>query len=210
MILIGDRRHLAALHFGDLGLQQAVVDEAGVALGAAHGDQRAVLQQVGGVAAADHGRDAQFARDDGRVAGAPAAVGDDGAGALHHRLPVRVGHVGHQHVAGLHLVHLADVVHQAHRAGADLLADGAAFGQHGARALELVALLGLALLLALHRLGARLQDVELAVGAVLAPLDVHRAAVVLLDDQRVAAPAARRRRRSANSGCAARPARRWS
>jgi hypothetical protein len=46
-------------------------------------------------------------------------------------------------------------------------------------------MLGLALLLALHRLGARLQDVELAVGAVLAPLDVHRAAVVLLDDQRV-------------------------
>jgi hypothetical protein len=38
------------------------------------------------------------------------------------------------------------------------------------------------LLLALHGFRARLQDVELAVGAVLAPFDVHRAAVVLLDD----------------------------
>ena len=36
-----------------------------------------------------------------------------------------------------------------------------------------------------HRLGPRLQDVELAVEAVLAPLDVHRALVVLLDGQRL-------------------------
>jgi hypothetical protein len=34
--------------------------------------------QFGGVAAADDGRHAEFARDDGGVAGAPAAVGDDG------------------------------------------------------------------------------------------------------------------------------------
>ena len=180
-----DLGHHAALDLGDLGLEQAVVDVAGVALGAAHGDQGAVLQQVGGVAAADHGRNAQFARDDGRVAGAPAAVGDDGRGALHHRLPVRVGHVGDQHVAGLHLVHLADAVDQPHRAGADLLADRAALGQHGAAAQQLEALLGLALLLAFHGLGTGLEDVDLAVGAVLAPFDVHRAAVVLLDHQRV-------------------------
>jgi len=38
---------------------------------------------------------------------------------------------------------------------------------------------------ALHGFGARLQDVELAVAAVAAPFDVHRAAVVLLDHQRV-------------------------
>src|SRR6218665_933053 len=50
---------------------------------------------------------------------APAPVGDDGAGALHHRLPVRVGHVGHQHIAGLDLADVGNAVHQAHRAGAD-------------------------------------------------------------------------------------------
>ena len=181
-----DGGHRAALHFGHFGFEQAVIDLARVALGAAHRDQRAVLQPLGRVAAADHGRDAQLARNDGGVAGAAAPVGDDGAGALHHGLPVGVGHVGHQHIAGLDLVHLADVVHQAHGAGANLLANGAAFGQHGAMALELVAQLGLALGLALHGFRAGLQDVELAVGAVLAPLDVHGAAVVLLDHQRVA------------------------
>ena len=37
-----------------------------------------------------------------------------------------------------------------------------------------------------HRLRPRLQDIELAVDAVAAPLDVHRAAIVLLDDQGIA------------------------
>ncbi len=180
-----DLGHHAALHFGHLGFEQAVVDEAGVALGAAHGHERAVLQQVGGVAAADHGWNAELARNDGRVAGAPAAVGDDGGGALHHRFPVGVGHVGDEHVAGLDLVHFADVVHEPHGAGTDLLPDGTAFGEHRPLAQQLVALLGLALLLALHGFRARLQDVELAVGAVLAPLDVHRAAIVFFDHERV-------------------------
>ena len=139
----------------------------------------------GGVAAAHDGRNAQFAGDDGGVAGTSAPVGDDGTGALHHRLPVRVGHVGDKHIAGLHLVHLGQVVHQAHRTGADLLADGASLGQHGAAPLELVAHLGLALGLAFHGFRACLQDVEQAVGTVLAPLDVHGTAVVLLDHQRV-------------------------
>ena len=62
---------------------------------------------------------------------------------------------------------------------------------------------------ALHGLGPRLQDVDLAGGAVLAPFDVHRRAVMLFDDERlfrqarrfglaqreaVAAPRARHRR----------------
>ncbi len=44
----------------------------------------------------------------------------------------------------------------------------------------------LALLLALHGLGTRLEDVDLAVLAVAAPFDVHGASVVLLDGHRVA------------------------
>ena len=179
-------RQLAALDVGDLGLEQAVVDVAGVALGAGDGDERAFLEHRGRVAAADDRRDAELARDDRRVAGAAAAVGDDRAGALHHRLPVRVGHVGDEDVAGLDLVHVGDRVDDPDRPGADLLADRAAFDEDRAAALQRVALLGLARRLALHRLGPRLQDVELAVDAVLAPLDVHRPAVVLLDDERVA------------------------
>ena len=39
-------RQLAALDVGDLGLEQAVVDVAGVAFGAGDGDERAVLQHL--------------------------------------------------------------------------------------------------------------------------------------------------------------------
>ena len=49
----------------------------------------AVRARRGGVAGADDGRDAELAGDDGRVAGPPAAVGDDGRRGLHDRLPVR-------------------------------------------------------------------------------------------------------------------------
>jgi len=141
------------------------------------------------VAAAHYRRDAEFARDDRRVAGAAAAVGDDRAGAFHHRLPVRIGHVGDEHVARLHALHLGQTAHQPRRAGAHLLADRAALGEHGAAAavaLEPVALLDLARTLALHRLGTSLQDVQAPVDAVLAPLDIHRTAVVLFDRERVA------------------------
>jgi hypothetical protein len=60
---------------------------------------------IGRIAAANHRRHAQFTRDDRRVAGTAATVGDDRRRALHHRLPVRIGHVGHQHVARLHAFH---------------------------------------------------------------------------------------------------------
>ena len=181
----GDFGHGAALHLGDFGFKHAVVNAAGIAFGAAHGYQCAAAEFVGGIATTHHGRNAQLARDDGRVAGAPAPVGDDGAGALHHRFPVGVCHVGHEHIARLHGVHLAHVRDQTHRAGADFLANGTAFGQHGALAFELVAVFHLALSLALHCFGPCLQDVELAVGAVFAPLDVHGAAVVFFDHQGV-------------------------
>ena len=107
-------------------VELAVVDVAGVALGARDRDPAAVLQLAGGVAGADDGRDAELAGDDRGVAGAAAAVGDDRGGALHDRLPVGVGHVGDEHLALVEVVHLLDRGHHPHRAGADLLADGAA------------------------------------------------------------------------------------
>src|SRR3546814_1753953 len=51
-----------------------------------------------------------------RSAGAAAAVGDDRRRALHHRLPVGIGHVGDQHVAGLHAVHVVERAHHARHA----------------------------------------------------------------------------------------------
>src|SRR5206468_692128 len=98
-----------------------------------------------------------------------------------------VGHVGHQHVAILHAADLGDVHDHAHAALADLGADGATGRKHFSALADAIAREGvLALLLALHRLGTRLEDVELAVAPVAAPFDVHRAAVVLLDRDGVA------------------------
>jgi hypothetical protein len=181
-----DLWHRATGNLGHFCLQQPVVNEARIAFGAADGHQRVLFQQLGGVAAAHHGRNAQLPGNDGRVARAPAAVGDDGTGALHDRLPVGIGHIGDQHIAGLHLVHFGQAVHPPHRPGTNLLPDRPPLGQHGAAPFELVAQLRLALRLALHGFRARLQDVELAVHAVLAPFDVHRASIVLLDDQGIA------------------------
>ena len=118
------------------------------------------------------------------MAGAAAAIGDDGRGALHDRLPVRIGHVGHQHVAGLHAVHVGDRVHDARGTGADAAADAAAGGQDLAGALQ-VEPLQRARAAALHGLRARLHEVELAVDAVLGPLDVHGPLVMALDGHRV-------------------------
>jgi hypothetical protein len=112
----------------------AAVDDAGIAFAAAGGHFHAGIQQVGGVAATHDGGHAHFARHDGRVTGATAFVGDDGAGLLHDRLPIGVGHVGHQHIALLEVlaVGLATAPIQteqdAHLATADAVADGDAGG----------------------------------------------------------------------------------
>ncbi len=180
-----NRRQFAALDFGDFRFEQAVVDLAFVAFCARHGNERAFLQQVGRVAAAHHGRHAQFTRDNRRVASTPATVRDDRRGALHHRFPVGVGHVGHQHIAWLHAVHLGRIVNHAHRTRADLLTDCAARNDDLRLTLQLEALLSLARSLALHRFRTRLQDEDLAVAAVLAPFDVHRTLVMLFDDHRI-------------------------
>ena len=121
------------------------------------------------------------------MAGAPAAVGDDGRGRLHHRLPVGRRGIGDQDLAGLEAVQFALALDHPNLAAGDLGADGAAAQQHRRAALQHIVFQDLALALAGDRLGPCLHDVEFAVQAVLGPLDVHRHAmagalrVVLLD-----------------------------
>src|SRR5690606_22261685 len=98
--------------------QLTVEDQAGIAFGTGHSDTLAILEQLSGIAATHYRRDTQLTRDDRRVTGTPTTVGDDGASALHHGLPIGVGHVGYEYVAGLHAVHLGDVANDLHRAGA--------------------------------------------------------------------------------------------
>ena len=119
------------------------------------------------------------------MAGAPAPVGDDGRGALHHRLPVRIRHVGHQHVPRLNAGHVRDVVHEPRGPAADALADAAPGAEHLAPGFQLEALQTLGGGAALDGLRPGLKDVDPAVLSVLSPLDVHGPAVVILDLQRV-------------------------
>src|SRR5438034_1095649 len=179
-------RHFAVVPRADLDLEDAAVDVSGVAFGAGHGAGLAVFERGGGIAAADHRGDAELAGDDGCVAGAAAAVGDDGRGTLHHRLPVGVGHIGHDDVAGLDAPHLRSVLYDAHDARPDLVADGAARGEHLGLLFQEEALLPFRRFTGFHRLGPRLQDIYFSVSPVLRPLDIHGALVVLLDLQREA------------------------
>ena len=82
----------------------------------------------------------QFPGDDGGMAGAAAAVGDDGRCPLHYRFPVRIGHVGNQDVAFLDLVEVVDSRDQADFAGTNALANTAPFNQHIAALFQGVAL----------------------------------------------------------------------
>ena len=180
-----DGGHGATFHFTDLGLQQAVVNETGIALRAADRHQHAALQMVGRIAAADHRRNAELAGNDGCVAGTSAPVGDDGGRPLHHRFPVGVRHIGDQYVASLHLVHVFQAVDHAHRTGTNLLPDRPALCLDCAASFECIAQLGRVARLAFDGFGAGLQDIEAAVHTVLAPLDVHGAAVMFFNNQRV-------------------------
>ncbi len=88
----------------DLERQRAFIDEAGFALGAAHGDHLPVHERVRVLFDADDGGHAEFAADDGGVAGPAAAAGDDGGRLVHDRLPVGIGLVGDEDFARLEAV----------------------------------------------------------------------------------------------------------
>ncbi len=133
----------------------------------------------------DNRRNTQFARNDGGMASTPPSVGHNGTGTLHDGFPVGIGHVGHQHIARLDLVHFRNTVDQTYRAGTNLLADGAAFSQYSALALKFVTQFGRTFGLTLHRFRTSLQDVKQAIRTVLAPLDVHGTSVVFFNDHGV-------------------------
>jgi hypothetical protein len=138
------------------------------------------------IAGTDHGGDAEFAGDDRGVASAATAIGNDRGRAFHHRLPIRIGHVGDQHVALFHAVHLGGRLDQSHLPLPDLLPDRATAREHGGFLVEPVAPQAIGVAARLHGLGACLQDIDLAVFSVAAPLDVHRPLVMLFDRERVA------------------------
>ena len=108
-----------ALGLGGL-LEGALVDGSG---GPVHGDLHAVLQDLGRIAGSDDAGGPELPRDDGRVAGHAALVGDDAGGPAHGGDHVGHGHLGDEDVALLHGV-------EAH---ADVVDDDLAGGEAGAR-----------------------------------------------------------------------------
>ena len=164
------------------------INVAGVAFRAADGDLRAVGQRSRRVAAADDRRNAEFARDDRRVTRASAAIGDDRARALHHRLPVGIGDLGDEHIAvGCTRSISRRRLDEPHRALADLLADRASRRERlrvspsadsGAAHCRLRATSPSPAAPAGCRCAPSLPSS--------APLDVHRAPVMLLDRHGVA------------------------
>ncbi len=178
--LDGNVRQRIQLDLGLLEFQPPRVNESLVSLGATYRDLGAIRDRIRGVAAAYDGRYTEFSRNDRCVASATAAIGDNGRGTLHHRFPVRIRHVRDQYIAVLHAIHLADVANHPSGAGTDLLADAAALADYVRASLQRKALNGSAAA-ALNGFGAGLQDVDLAVGAVLAPFDIHGTLIVILD-----------------------------
>ena len=113
------------------------------------------------------------------MAGTPAAVGNDRRRFFHDRLPIRVGHVGHQYIARLNAVHFTDVLNDFHRARSDAVADSTPFRNDAPLRVQRVTLHHLPA--RANGLRTRLNDKQLAGVAVFRPLDVHWTAVVFFD-----------------------------
>ena len=62
-------------------IEQTLVDKAGISFGTRYRDHLSFRNRLCGSAAAHHRGDTQLAGNDGGMAGATAAVGDDGRGA---------------------------------------------------------------------------------------------------------------------------------
>ena len=88
---------------------------------------------------------------------------------------------GDEHIAFLHVRHQRRVLHDVYRPDADLVADGSTAGEQLALALHAVAFPAARFPARAHGFRPRLQDMDAAIQAVLAPLDVHRTAVMRFD-----------------------------
>ena len=143
---------------------------------AAHGHLIAVTQPGSRVFGADNAGQSKFARDDGSVRGAASFVGHDGRHTPHDGFPVRIGHLGHEHLTSLNRLERLDVPDHTHPPDADALTDGLSPHERcpGYRG-QAVDVGGCGpRFRGMDGLRSRLDDHEIAGEAVLCPLDVHR------------------------------------
>ena len=134
---------------------------------------------------ADDAGNAHLAADDGGVAGHATGIGDDGKCLLHGGNPVGSGHRGDENLAVLELVDEGGIGDDMCLAG-DLAGRGRQTGDDdievlGCGVICLIGNLAIGLLARPDRLGTRLEQPDLAVALVDAPLHIHVAAIMLLE-----------------------------
>jgi len=113
--------HVADINGVDLKGQLACIDLADLPFSTADGSPLPRFQHLGGSVATHDRRYTQLTRDNRSVAGAPAAVGDDGGSVLHDRLPVRIGDVRHQNLTRLEVSNVGHIGDHTHGTGGDLV-----------------------------------------------------------------------------------------
>ena len=168
-------RHGRSVDAVDLKRDASGVDVPVRALRTADRHLVAIMQRAGRRIGSDDTGQPEFARDDGRVCRASAFVGHNRGHASHHGFPVRVGHLRHQHVAGLHRLERFDIPHHPDAAAPDALTHRLPSDQWdtGCARQPVHFRHRRARLRRMDGLGSRLHDEQLATDPVLGPLDVH-------------------------------------
>ena len=158
---------------GDVEGDLSPIDVSNVAFGAGDRDACPRLELLCRMRRTHDGGDAQFPSYNRRMAGPAAFVGDDPGRDLHDRLPIRTGRRRDQNLAWLEGGEVSRRGNPARASRCDLFPYRAAGNDRGSAFLEIVGLVDVRRTLRGNRLGSRLNDVELAVGAVLGPFDIH-------------------------------------
>ncbi len=153
---------------------RSLIDAANFTFGAGDRDICPGLELLCRVRCTHHGGNTQFPRHNGRMAGSAALVGDDAGRDLHDRLPIRTGGRRDQYLARLEGGEVARGRNAARAPGGDFFPDRATGDDDGPAPLQGVGLEDIGRTLRGHRLGPRLNDIKLAVGAILCPFDIHR------------------------------------
>ena len=152
---------------------RSLIDAANIAFGAADRDICPGLELLGRVRRAHHCGNSQFPSHDGRMAGPAALVGDDTGRDLHDRLPIRTGGRRDQNLARFERCEVTRCRNAPRAPGGDLFTYRAAGDDNGRTPLESIGLVDIGRTLRGNRLGTRLNNIDLAVGAILCPFDIH-------------------------------------
>ena len=123
-------RQFAQITRGDFIFLSTAVDVTCIPFSTGNGNDFAFSQGFSGITTTHNGWNTEFARNNGRMTGATPTIGNNGRSPLHHRFPVRVGHIRYQYITCLNGVHQRRIVNNPYRTHANLLANGSTGCKH--------------------------------------------------------------------------------